>query len=171
MSLGVAIMMSATPAHAEEENPTERNLHDRLVNILSDTGEAAGYVAKALQLCVNEGFVSIRLLCRDLQISENRASAICRWLYLSDFTERDESDAEKYRLAFSEKFFRSCDEEAKARSEREARRILTYAIQRYASDCTYERTTATIPLPNDEMKGRIIGREGRNIRPRSHRRR
>ncbi len=55
-------------------------------------------------------------------------------------------------------------EEAKARSEREAKRILTYAIQRYASDCTYERTTATIPLPNDEMKGRIIGREGRNIR-------
>ena len=55
-------------------------------------------------------------------------------------------------------------EEAKAKSEREARRILTYAIQRYASDCTYERTTATIPLPNDEMKGRIIGREGRNIR-------
>ena len=37
-------------------------------------------------------------------------------------------------------------------------------MQRYASDCTYERTTATIPLPNDEMKGRIIGREGRNIR-------
>ena len=55
-------------------------------------------------------------------------------------------------------------DEAKERSEREANRILTYAIQRYASDCTYERTTATIPLPNDEMKGRIIGREGRNIR-------
>lgn len=55
-------------------------------------------------------------------------------------------------------------EEFKQKSEREARRILTYAIQRYASECTYERTTATIPLPNDEMKGRIIGREGRNIR-------
>ncbi|MEA4862358.1 MAG: ribonuclease Y [Victivallaceae bacterium] len=55
-------------------------------------------------------------------------------------------------------------EESKQRAERESRRILTYAIQRYASDCTYERTTATIPLPNDEMKGRIIGREGRNIR-------
>ena len=55
-------------------------------------------------------------------------------------------------------------EEAKEKSEREAQKILTYAIQRYASDCTYERTTATIPLPNDEMKGRIIGREGRNIR-------
>ncbi len=55
-------------------------------------------------------------------------------------------------------------EEARARCEQEAKRILTYAIQRYASDCTYERTTATIPLPNDELKGRIIGREGRNIR-------
>ena len=55
-------------------------------------------------------------------------------------------------------------EEARERAERDARQILTYAIQRYASDCTYERTTATIPLPNDELKGRIIGREGRNIR-------
>ncbi|MFA6714115.1 MAG: ribonuclease Y [Victivallales bacterium] len=55
-------------------------------------------------------------------------------------------------------------EEAKEKAEKESRRILTYAIQRYASDCTYERTTATIPLPSDEMKGRIIGREGRNIR-------
>lgn len=55
-------------------------------------------------------------------------------------------------------------EEAREKSEKESRRILTYAIQRYASDCTYERTTATIPLPNDELKGRIIGREGRNIR-------
>jgi ribonuclease Y len=55
-------------------------------------------------------------------------------------------------------------EEAREKAEKESRRILTYAIQRYASDCTYERTTATIPLPSDEMKGRIIGREGRNIR-------
>ena len=55
-------------------------------------------------------------------------------------------------------------EESKQKAEREAQKILASAIQRYASDCTYERTTATIPLPNDEMKGRIIGREGRNIR-------
>ena len=59
---------------------------------------------------------------------------------------------------------RNLMEEAKQKAERESRRILAYAIQRYASDCTYERTTASIPLPNDEMKGRIIGREGRNIR-------
>lgn len=55
-------------------------------------------------------------------------------------------------------------EEAKQKVERESQRLLMLAIQRYAGDCTYERTTATIPLPSDEMKGRIIGREGRNIR-------
>lgn len=55
-------------------------------------------------------------------------------------------------------------DEAKQRAERESQMLIVNAIQRYAGDCTYERTTATIPLPSDEMKGRIIGREGRNIR-------
>lgn len=55
-------------------------------------------------------------------------------------------------------------EQAKLKAERESQMLLAYAIQRYSGDCTYERTTATIPLPSDEMKGRIIGREGRNIR-------
>lgn len=59
---------------------------------------------------------------------------------------------------------RNIQEETKQKAEREAQKIMTYAIQRYASDCAYERTTATIPLPDDEMKGRIIGRDGRNIR-------
>lgn len=49
-------------------------------------------------------------------------------------------------------------------AETEAQRIIVSAIQRYASECTYERTTATIPISSDEMKGRIIGRDGRNIR-------
>jgi ribonuclease Y len=48
--------------------------------------------------------------------------------------------------------------------DKEAQSIITNAIQRYAGDCTYQRTSAMIHLPNDEMKGRIIGREGRNIR-------
>ena len=59
---------------------------------------------------------------------------------------------------------RNIVDEAKQKAERESQRLLVYAIQRYAGECTYERTTATIPLPSDEMKGRIIGREGRNIR-------
>ena len=55
-------------------------------------------------------------------------------------------------------------DDAKARAEEKARQIISVAIQRYASDHTFENTTSTIALPNDEIKGRIIGREGRNIR-------
>ncbi len=59
---------------------------------------------------------------------------------------------------------RRFQEETRERHEQEGREIMINAMERYASDCAYERTTSTIPLPNDEMKGRIIGREGRNIR-------
>ncbi len=54
--------------------------------------------------------------------------------------------------------------ELKQNSERLAREILGMAIQRYASAHTSESTVSTIDIPNDELKGRIIGREGRNIR-------
>ncbi len=59
---------------------------------------------------------------------------------------------------------RRVQEESQERLENEARTIMVNAMERYANDCAYERTTSTIPLPNDEMKGRIIGRDGRNIR-------
>lgn len=55
-------------------------------------------------------------------------------------------------------------EEVKGNTEREAKRILATAVQRYASEYTFETTTATVALTGDEIKGRIIGREGRNIR-------
>jgi ribonuclease Y len=55
-------------------------------------------------------------------------------------------------------------EEAKAKAEEKARRIIGIAIQRYAAEHTFENTTASIALQGDEIKGRIIGREGRNIR-------
>lgn len=55
-------------------------------------------------------------------------------------------------------------ENAKSQAEEKARYVLSVAIQRYAGDHTFETTTATIALPGDEIKGRIIGREGRNIR-------
>jgi ribonucrease Y len=55
-------------------------------------------------------------------------------------------------------------DQTKAQAEEKARRIISIAIQRYASEHTFETTTATVTLPGDEMKGRIIGRDGRNIR-------
>ncbi|MBA4148079.1 MAG: ribonuclease Y [Verrucomicrobia bacterium] len=55
-------------------------------------------------------------------------------------------------------------EDAKLRAEEKAKRIIAVAIQRYAGEHAFETSTATVALPNDEIKGRIIGREGRNIR-------
>ncbi len=55
-------------------------------------------------------------------------------------------------------------EEARQTAEREARRIVATAIQRYALSHSAELMTSTVSLPSDDMKGRIIGREGRNIR-------
>lgn len=55
-------------------------------------------------------------------------------------------------------------DEAQRRAEEKARNILATVVQRYAGDYTFESTTASIAITSDEIKGRIIGREGRNIR-------
>ncbi len=62
------------------------------------------------------------------------------------------------------RLIREVETQAREEGERRAREIITTAIERVASDQVAETTVALVPLPNDEMKGRIIGRQGRNIR-------
>jgi ribonuclease Y len=62
------------------------------------------------------------------------------------------------------KLIKRITSEAKEQADKEAKKIMASAIQRYAGDFVAERTVSVVQLPDDEMKGRIIGREGRNIR-------
>src|SRR5438093_4100988 len=78
----------------------------------------------------------------------------------SEFLKRVEQDT----LQEANNLSRLILEEAKTKAEEKARQIISVAIQRYAGEHTFENTTATIALQGDEIKGRIIGREGRNIR-------
>jgi ribonuclease Y len=71
---------------------------------------------------------------------------------------RDEADRDAVRLT------KSIERQAREEAEERAREIVITTMQRIAADHTAEHTVSTVHLPNDEMKGRIIGREGRNIR-------
>lgn len=62
------------------------------------------------------------------------------------------------------KLSKKIEEEARESAEKKAKEIMSLAIQRYASEYVADATASAVSLPNDEMKGRIIGREGRNIR-------
>ncbi len=61
-------------------------------------------------------------------------------------------------------YIKERETEAKLKANETAKSLIVTSMQRYANDVTNEQTVSTITLPNDEMKGRLIGREGRNIR-------
>jgi ribonuclease Y len=62
------------------------------------------------------------------------------------------------------KLIKRIEDEAKENAEKKAKEIMGLAVERYSSDYVVDATITAVTLPNDEMKGRIIGREGRNIR-------
>ncbi len=84
----------------------------------------------------------------------------------------DRAEARKYLMQQVEeeireeciRFIRRREQQARDQADREAAQIVVQAIQRCAVDHTAETTVSVVPLPDDDMKGRIIGREGRNIR-------
>ncbi|HBR22901.1 MAG TPA: ribonuclease Y [Nitrospiraceae bacterium] len=82
----------------------------------------------------------------------------------------DEAKAELFKRVEEESRFeaaklaKTIEDEVKETAEKKAKETISFAIQRYASDYVADATASAVSLPNDEMKGRIIGREGRNIR-------
>src|SRR5579863_4425818 len=91
-----------------------------------------------------------------LQVLSHLTEAEARAQFLKEIEQEASHDASNLS--------RHIVEEAKARAEEKARQIVSTAIQRYAGEHTFETTTSTIALQGEDMKGRIIGRDGRNIR-------
>jgi len=100
-----------------------------------------------------------RILKEQQQVLE-RLSGLSAEEAKREFLKRIENES-KFE---AEKIARRIEEEALESADRKSKEILSTAIQRYASEFVSENTISTVTLPNDDMKGRIIGREGRNIR-------
>src|SRR3989304_3216155 len=91
---------------------------------------------------------------------------------LEEISGMTSEDAKKHLLDLTEvearhdagKLLKRIEDETKEIAEKKAKDIISLAIQRYSGDYVSERTVSIVHLPSDEMKGRIIGREGRNIR-------
>ncbi|HAO60670.1 MAG: ribonuclease Y [Firmicutes bacterium GWF2_51_9] len=91
---------------------------------------------------------------------------------LERFANMTQAEAKKELMSAVEKkiqnevtaYIREAEDDAKSIAADKARNIIGMAIQRYAQEETLERTVSVVALPSEEMKGRIIGREGRNIR-------
>jgi ribonuclease Y len=108
---------------------------------------------KAKQAQVEEMVTTQR---KELERVAGLSSEEAKGLLISSLEEEAKADAAK--------LMRRIENETREAAQRKAQEILGLAIKRYAGDYVAEKTVSVVSLPNEEMKGRIIGREGRNIR-------
>lgn len=160
-------------AHAnqrrDELTRQERRLEDRESQVEKRLAalerDQAGLQSKLQALKETED----QLQRREGEIAQSHAAARERLEHLAGFSAdqakaqliQDMSDEAKSEAAA---LIRDIREQAKRTAERDATKVLAIAIQRMSTDYASEISVAAVALPNDEMKGRIIGREGRNIR-------
>lgn len=102
----------------------------------------------------------IDLVIEEQRVQLEKISGISREEAKKQLTDSIESEARMEAAKMVVKI----ENEMKIQADKKAKDIIALAISRYAGDYVAEKTVSVVPLPNEEMKGRIIGREGRNIR-------
>jgi ribonuclease Y len=148
---------------AERRLDERQELLDRKFSLLDEKAQAQDQ--RAEQLAQREQAVQ----ARDAELNSRVAEVQQRLESLAGLN-ADEArrqlmhEMEEAARAQAAQRIREIREEARRDAEREAKKIISLAIQRIAADHTAETTVSVVALPSDEMKGRIIGREGRNIR-------
>ena len=105
-----------------------------------------------------------RIDAEALKAEQSRALEQVAGLSVEEAREQVVKRGEEEAVHDLAKRYYELEKEYKEKANENARKIITVAINRLATDVVSEATTSTVSLPNDEMKGRLIGREGRNIR-------
>jgi len=112
------------------------------------------------ELLIQENETKVKELVQETQRKLERVAGMssdeARKLLMDNMLEEARHEAAKQ--------IKQIEEEARQESDKRAKKIIATAIQRYSSDFVSEATVSVVHLPSDDMKGRIIGREGRNIR-------
>ncbi|PKP55204.1 ribonuclease Y [Candidatus Atribacteria bacterium HGW-Atribacteria-1] len=147
-------------------------------NIIENAEREANSLKKETELQAKEEAynikkdVEIEIRQKRIEMQRLESSLINKSNSLVQKIESLEEEAKKELLSNLEKelthetgkMIKEIEDQAKVEADKKSRQIISLAIQRYSADHTVETTTSFVPLPNEDMKGRIIGREGRNIR-------
>ena len=141
---------------------TERNLQRRAEQLDRREKDLSG---KERSLAEEDGRIQerhaeINTLVKEQRTRLERIAGLTSDEARRELLQRVEDEARGQAAALA----RDIKDQARKTADKEARRIIAMAAQRLAAEHTAETTVAAVALPNDEMKGRIIGREGRNIR-------
>src|SRR5690606_5388967 len=148
--------------HERRAEDRERSLERKLEEVNTRERDFArreeGLVKRDQELSARES--GIDRIVQEQQTRLERIAGLTAEDARREILQRAEDEARGQASALA----RDIREQARKSADREARRIISMAVQRLAAEHTAETTVAAVTLPNDEMKGRIIGREGRNIR-------
>lgn len=142
---------------AKEENLEKKSeLIDRRENRVAEKEQAAEKIERELRKKEQEYHHLLEEQRKSLERIAGVSSEEAKKLLIGAMESEAKHDAAK--------LIRKIENEARSAADRKAQNIIALAVKRYAGDYVTERTVSVVNLPSEEMKGRIIGREGRNIR-------